>query len=368
MHLENISLNHFKNYTGLELAFPKNINCIVGANGSGKTNLLDAIYYLSLTKSAFNPVDTQNIQHGEDYFVVRGSFRVDDRQHVVQCSLQQKQKKVIKLNQKPYEKISEHIGKFPLVLINPHDTDIIRGGAEGRRKFFDSIISQINPAYLANLIHYNHGLKQRNSLLKQFAETGSTDPDLLTPYNHILIDLGHKIYLERRDFTKSFVPIFQKHYQNLSGNGEQTSVHYTSDLGHADFDIRFRNNLQKDLVLNRTSLGIHKDDYVFKIGDYPLKRFGSQGQQKSFVIALKLAQYDVVKDVKGSKPLLLLDDIFDKLDDNRIGKLMHMLKEGKFGQVFVTDARPERTTTIFKDLQADMDIFQVEQGTIHKVE
>ena len=368
MHLENISLNHFKNYTALELEFPKDINCFVGANGSGKTNLLDAIHYLSLTKSAFNPIDSQSIRHHEDYFVVRGNFRINDRQHTVQCSLRQRQKKIIKLNQKPYDKISEHIGKFPLVLITPNDTDIIRGGGEVRRKFFDSIISQINPAYLANLIHYNHGLKQRNSLLKQFAESGSTDNDLLAPYNQVILGLGHKIHMERQNFTNIFVPIFEKHYQNLSGQKEVTYIDYTSDLTQPDFDARFINNLQKDLAMNRTGLGVHKDDYIFKIEDYPLKKFGSQGQQKSFVIALKLAQYDIVKDKRGSKPLLLLDDIFDKLDDQRINKLMQMLEEGKFGQIFVTDARPERTTTIFQGLKTEMDIFLIENGTVRNMD
>ncbi|MDN5216285.1 DNA replication and repair protein RecF [Fulvivirgaceae bacterium BMA12] len=368
MHLENISLNCFKNYSTLEVAFPKEINCFVGANGSGKTNLLDAIHYLSLTKSAFNIVDNQNIQHDKDYFSIRGNFRVNTKKYQVQCSLQLRQKKVVKLNQKPYEKISEHIGKFPLVLINPHDTDIIRGGGEGRRRFFDVIISQIDPAYLGNLMQYNHGLKQRNSLLKQFAESGNPDMDLIAPYDQIILDLGHKIHLERSRFVTKFVPIFEQHYKNLSEQKEHTSLHYTSELVQPDFDSRFRHNLQRDMALHRTGLGIHKDDYVFKIEDYPLKKFGSQGQQKSFVIALKLAQYDIIKDQKAFKPLLLLDDIFDKLDDFRIKKLMQMLGEHKFGQIFVTDARPERTRAIFESLKSDMDLFLIESGNIKRIE
>lgn len=363
MHLENISLQHFKNYQSLELEFPREINCFTGQNGSGKTNLLDAIHYLSLTKSAFNPIDSQNIQHHEDYFSVRGCFRLDAGKYVVQCSLRQKQKKLVKMNQKPYEKISEHIGKFPLVLIHPHDTDMIRGGSEVRRKFFDSVISQVDAAYLGNLIRYGHGLKQRNALLKHFAESGKADEDLLAPYDEIILELSHAIFHERNKFTNRFMPIFEKHYQNLSGQQELTSLTYTSDVALADFEVSFKNNLQKDMVLNRTGLGIHKDDYIFKIGHYPLKKFGSQGQQKSFVIALKLAQYDFVRESKGFKPLLLLDDIFDKLDDFRINKLMEMLNEGRFGQIFVTDARPERTATIFQDLQGDMDMFLVENGT-----
>ena len=366
MHLENISLQHFKNYKRLELEFSKEINCFVGENGSGKTNLLDAIHYLSLTKSAFNPIDNQNIQHQEDFFAVRGSFMINAKEYHVQCSLRQKQKKVLKLNQKPYEKISEHIGKFPLVLINPHDTDVIRGGSEGRRKFFDSVISQVNPTYLKHLIRYNHALKQRNSLLKQFADSGSLDKDLLTPYDQILLQLGKAIHNERSKFISTFVPIFDQLYKSLSDEKEHTAISYNSDLALTDFETRFKDSLKKDILLNRTELGTHKDDYVFKIEGYPLKKFGSQGQQKSFVIAMKLAQHDVIKDVKGFKPLLLLDDIFDKLDDYRINKLMLMLNEGRFGQIFVTDARPERTTTIFHDLKEDMDIFIVENGTVLK--
>ena len=368
MHLENISLSCFKNYPELEVEFAKEINCFVGANGSGKTNLLDAIHYLSLTKSAFNNVDSQNIQHNENYFSIRGSFSTNAKKYQVQCSLQHRQKKVVKLNQKPYEKISEHIGKFPLVLISPYDTDIIRGGGEARRKFFDVIISQIDMTYLGNLMRYNHGLKQRNSLLKQFAESGSLDMDLITPYDQIILDLGHKIHLERSRFIQKFVPIFELHYENLSEQKEHTSVNYASEVILADFDTRFKNNLQKDIALHRTGLGIHKDDYIFKIEDYPLKKFGSQGQQKSFVIALKLAQYDIIKDQKGFKPLLLLDDIFDKLDDFRIKKLMQMLGEDKFGQIFVTDARPERTKAIFDNLKSNMDLFLVDSGSIKRIE
>lgn len=364
MHLEKIGLNNFKNYTELELAFPNKINCFVGVNGSGKTNLLDAIHYLSLTKSAFNSVDTQNIHHDEDFFAVRGDFMIDKKINKVQCSLQKRQKKTIKIGGNPYDKISEHIGKFPVVLTHPNDTDLIREGSETRRKFFDSTISQINRKYLEYLIRYNHALKQRNSQLKHFSEKNYFDADLLAPYDKLLETLGEYIYQERSLFTQSFLPFFEKQYQYLSDKKEVTSINYNSDLSTDNYTALFANSLKKDLILNRTNVGIHKDDFEFKIENHPIKKFGSQGQQKSFILALKLAQFEQMSTEKGYKPILLLDDVFDKLDDNRIDKLMKILSGKSFGQIFITDARPERTKTIFKKLKNEMSIFYIEKGKV----
>ncbi len=364
MHLEKIGLNNFKNYTELELSFPNKINCFVGVNGSGKTNLLDAIHYLSLTKSAFNSVDTQNINHEEDFFAVRGDFLINKKINKVLCSLQKRQKKIIKLDQNPYEKISEHIGKFPVVLTHPYDTDLIREGSETRRRFFDSTISQINRKYLEYLIRYNHALKQRNSQLKHFSEKNYFDADLLAPYDKLLETLGKYIHQERNLFTQNFIPFFEKLYERLSDKKETTSINYSSDLSADNYTAIFSNSLKKDLILNRTNVGIHKDDFEFKIEDYPIKKFGSQGQQKSFILALKLAQFEQMSSEKGYKPLLLLDDVFDKLDDNRIDKLMKILSSNTFGQIFITDARPERTKTIFKKLKDKMSIFNIENGNV----
>lgn len=364
MLLENISLVNFKNYANLKLAFSKGVNCIVGNNGVGKTNLLDAIFYLSMTKSAFNNVDQQNIMHGEQFFSIQGSFNKAEAQWNVHCSLKSGQKKIFKKNKKVYEKISEHIGEFPVVLIAPYDTDLIREGSETRRKFFDSILSQIYPEYLKFLLQYNHFLKQRNSLLKQFADRHYFDQDLLEPYDVQLIKLGVEIFERRNAFIAEFKPVFTSHFEFLSSKKEQTDLTYNSDLFIPNYSSLFKENLKKDMLLQRTTLGIHKDDFDFSIEGNPLKKFGSQGQQKSFIIALKLAHFDLIKHIKGFKPLLLLDDIFDKLDDLRIKKLMNMVAGNSFGQIFVTDARPERTIAVFKSIDTKMRIFNIENGKL----
>ncbi len=365
MRLEKISLINFKNYIDVTLSFPNDINCFVGLNGSGKTNLLDAIHYLAITKSAFNSIDNQNIRHGQNsFFSIIGEFQWQEKQYTVQCSFQEKQKKLIKINQIAYDKISEHIGKIPMVLIHPNDTDIIRGGSEGRRKLFDAVQSQIDRSYLSDLIQYNHALKQRNSLLKKFNESRNIDYDQLEPYDNLIIEISKTIYNRRKQFVALFLPFFEKHYKNLSDDQEILALDYKSDVKLAEFEKAFKGNIDKDVMLSRTNIGIHKDDYPFLINNRPLKKFGSQGQQKTFIIALKLAQYDIMKTLIGHKPLLLLDDIFDKLDDHRIKKLMEMLYNNEFGQIFVTDARPERTRQIFESLSVDISIFHINDGRL----
>jgi DNA replication and repair protein RecF len=364
MHLENISLLNFKNYEELQMGFSEQINCFVGQNGSGKTNLLDAIHYLSLTKSAFNSLDNQNILHQAPFFMIQGTFSKQQEHVPVHCSLKKGEKKVFKHSKKTYERLSEHIGKFPVVMIAPNDTDIIREGSEMRRKFFDSIISQIDQEYLRKLLHYNHILKQRNSLLKQFAEQRFFDGDLLSTYDDQLLKTAEFIYHKRAEFLIDFLPYFYEHYQNLSENKEEVSLRYASDMQQEDFREVFEQSRQKDLILQRTSRGIHRDDYKFGIEGHSLKKFGSQGQQKSFLIALKLAQFDIIKAQKGFKPILLLDDIFDKLDDRRIAKLMEMVAHHTFGQLFVTDARPERSEAIFEQIEAEVKVFMIEKGQV----
>ncbi|MFP4089499.1 MAG: DNA replication/repair protein RecF [Cyclobacteriaceae bacterium] len=362
MWLENISLLNFKNYEEINLTFSPHINCIVGENGSGKTNLLDAIYYLSLTKSAFSGTEAQNIRHDEPFFMLRGLFHKEAENFTVQFSMQQGQKKVVKNSRVPYDRLSEHIGRFPVVLITPDDTDIIRGGSEIRRKFFDGIIAQIDHAYLDDLMRYNHNLKQRNSLLRQFAENNRYDGDLLDSYSEQLVETGERIHAYRKAFVSNYIPGFLKHYNNLSGQKEEVQIRYTSDFDESDFKKNFYKNYRRDLIIQRTAQGIHKDDYVFEINSFPVKKYGSQGQQKSFVIALRLTQFDIIRQEKGIKPLLLLDDIFDKLDDFRIGKLSEMVAQQSFGQLFVTDARPERTFQIFRPIAAEKKVFTIHRG------
>lgn len=367
MHLENISLSHFKNYRECELEFSPDINCIVGPNGAGKTNLLDAIHYLSLTKSAFNNIDRQNIEHGQPFFSVRGLFRNGNTSHRIQCSIKAGGKKVLEKDNKPYTKLREHVGLFPSVLITPYDTDIIREGSECRRKFLNNILSQIDRNYLEILLKYQHQLKQRNQLLKQFAMKEKYDGALLDSYDEPLLKYGSMIFEKRVTFIDLFRRIFKKHYALLSDNSEPVEISYRSDWQKDDFARLFLDNHPKDLALQRTTLGVHKDDLMCNIQGHPIRKYGSQGQQKCFVIAMKLAQFEILKENKNFKPILLLDDIFDKLDDTRIQKLMTMVAGQVFGQLFMTDARPERTSRILEHIPGEKRVFQVQSGTVRKI-
>ncbi len=366
MFLEKINLINFKNYEETDIRFSSQINIFTGPNGAGKTNLLDAIYSISLTKSAFSAVESNSIRHKERFFSILGHFSKNGVTSAVQYDLTG-QKKIVRLDKNPYDKLSEHIGSFPVVLVTPYDTDLIREGSEDRRKFFDSIISQLDSAYLSELIRYNNLLKQRNSLLKQFAERNAVDKELIDSYNYQLLKSGKIIYAKRAAFMVDFIPLFKAHYYNLSDDKETPTLVYESKLEEADFDQKFAQNLSKDILLQRTGMGIHKDGYVFSLNSHPVKGYGSQGQQKSFIIALKLAHFDSIKTKKKIKPILLLDDIFDKLDDIRINKLMEMVAQDAFGQLFITDARPEHTKKIVAHIKAEIRIFHIENGVV-KVE
>ncbi|GAB4015713.1 DNA replication/repair protein RecF [Spirosoma koreense] len=364
MHLEKLSLTNFKNYEDGRYAFGQQINVIVGPNGSGKTNLLDAVYFLALSKSAFQSQDALSILHDADYFIIDGIFEENERTVQITISLQRGQRKVLMADKKPYERISEHIGRFPVVLIAPNDTDLVREHSEDRRHFFDGVLSQLDADYLRNYLMYQQVLKQRNSLLKLFAERNQVDNDMLDTYDQPLLELGQKIHDRRKQFVEEFLPGFRTHYAYLSDEREEVNIVYESEVSAPDFAEEFRHFRRRDTVLQRTTMGIHKDDYSFLIGSgsdqsVPLKKFGSQGQQKTFVIALKLAQFDSLQTEKGVKPILLLDDIFDKLDDQRIGKLIQRMDEGAFGQLFITDARPERTRELLNSVKADVRFFDI---------
>ena len=366
MFLDKLSMVNFKNYKEARGRFSKEINCFVGKNGSGKTNLLDAIYYLSITKSALTPQDNQCFRHDESVFSVRGEFELEGRKRVVVCGMELGKKKLVKLEDKAYRKASEHIGKFPVVLIAPNDTDVIRGSSDYRRKFFDAIISQTDQKYLQTLISYNHVLKQRNSLLRQFSDRDFIDDDLLTQYDQQIMELGSAVYKNRKKFIKGFQPTISRHYQNLSEKSEKVDLGYES---HFDLDIQtlLLESRQKDIILKRTSVGVHKDEFHFLMDGKLIRKFGSQGQQKSYLIALKLGQFDFIQKERGFKPLLLLDDIFDKLDDFRMTKLMEMVASDAFGQIFVTDARPERTLSVFENIDHEVKVFEVEDGAIKEL-
>lgn len=366
MYLKNLYLANFKNYEEADIDFSKDINALVGDNGSGKTNLLDAIYFLSMTKSAFNHSDVQCIRHGADFYSIIGRFVIDGKTHTVGNALPQGKRKKITIDENPVEKAMEIIGRYPVVMVAPNHQNLITEGGETRRKFFDSILSQLDRNYLADLLRYNHALKQRNSLLRQFAESGRTDRDMLESYDRILLPTGKRLCNERMQFSKSFLKKIIRHYRYLTDGKESIDLEYQSSFLADDFESVFHQSMEKDLILQRTNAGIHRDDYIFSMDGFPLKKFGSQGQQKSFIIALKLAHFDVIHEKKGIKPILLLDDVFDKLDDHRIGKLTNMIEDHEFGQVFITDARPERTTHFLEKLTLEKKVFYINNGTLSR--
>jgi DNA replication and repair protein RecF len=364
MHLENLRLINFKNYQDENFSFSEEINCLIGDNGAGKTNLLDAIHYLSLTKSFLNNTDLQSIRHEVDFFSIIGTIRKDPHEFKIKCQLKKGERKQVSLDGKVYERISHHVGQFPLVLISPNDTDIIQGGNEFRRRFFDGIIAQLDREYLEYLIRYNYALRQRNHLLKNAESKHRIDPDLLEPYDRIIIEAGKSIFKTRKKFLSTLVEPLQEHYNYISDNREHISIGYSSDLDSDNFQVDFLSALRNDLAAGRTNLGIHKDEYNIGMDGYPIKKFGSQGQQKSLIVALKLTQFDLLKRGTGLKPLLLMDDIFDKLDDHRIDKILNLVAGHAFGQIFITDARPERTFGFIAKIKADKKIYRIGEGKV----
>jgi len=364
MILESLDLIQFKNHLKTKLSFSRQINCLVGRNGSGKTNVLDAIHYLSLTKSFLQASDALQVQHGTDFFTIKGVFEVESSTLEVRCSLEVGKKKQLFQNGKAVEKISDHVGKIPLVLIAPDDTELIKGGSEGRRKFFDGLLAQLDRGYLEQLIRYHHYLKQRNALLKQFSETGRRDLTMLGAYDEELISLSQQLAQRRAGLMEEIAPLVQAYYEALSTGREKVSLSYETEALRDDFHVYFQGLRQKDFATKNSNAGIHKDDVDFQIDRHPLRKLGSQGQQKSFIIALKLAQFSLFEKAKEEKPLLLLDDIFDKLDEERIAKLMQLVSQGTFGQLFLTDARPERSKEILSALDAEVVFFYLEDGHV----
>jgi DNA replication and repair protein RecF len=364
MFLRQISLVNFKNYSEASLSFDAGVNFFTGDNGEGKTNLLDAIHYLSLCKSYFNPIESQNIRHDQDFFVVQGIFDLKGKEENIYCGMKRNQKKVFRRNKKEYERLADHIGLLPVVIISPTDTNLITEGSEERRKFIDSIIAQFDRQYLEDLIAYNKVVSQRNALLKLFFKTRRFDQASLEIWDEQMIPLARNIYEKRRAFIDDFIPIFGKYYRFLSSEKEQVDIRYQSDLSEDDFRSKLRNALEKDRQIQYSTVGIHKDDLVFTVGGYPVKRFASQGQQKSFLISLKLAQFDFIKEIKQEMPILLLDDIFDKLDDNRVKKLMELVSHQNFGQLFITDTHPERIQDIFRDINIPVKTFTIQTANV----
>lgn len=367
MHLSSLSLINFKNYPEATLQFSKSVNCFTGNNGSGKTNLLDAIYYLGLTKSYFNNIDSQLIKHNEQMFVLQGDFSNGELEEKIFCGLKQNQKKQFKRNQKDYQRLSDHIGLLPVVMISPVDHSLITEGSEERRKFIDSIISQTDKNYLEDLISYNKLLAHRNALLKQLSKENTTDFTTLEIWNEQLAPVGERIFAKRKSFLEEFIPVFNHYYNFLSSNNESVGISYLSNLHDAKMLTLLTDNIRKDLILEYTTKGIHKDDLDFVIESHAVKKVGSQGQQKTFLIALKLAQFGFLSNLKNIKPILLLDDIFDKLDDSRVTKLMELVSKETFGQIFITDTHADRLREIFNSINFPVKLFNVVNGNVAEV-
>jgi len=358
--LRKLTLLNFKNHPQRDFVFSKKINSVIGNNGIGKTNMLDAVYYLCLTKSYFSSNDAQNILFSKDFFRLHGLCEHDDSTYEIVYKLQSGRKKDLVVNDVNVPKMSQHIGQFPVVMIAPDDNLLILGGSEERRRFIDSTISQVNPAYLEWLMQYNKILAQRNAALKDFAEKNSFDKTLLETYNIRLSSLGTSIYDARKIVIEKLQPIFKKMYADLSLERDAVRFNYVSQLHDKPLAVLLEENLKRDLILQRTESGIHKDDIDFFMNDQKIKRFGSQGQQKSFVIALKFCEFQFIAEAKGFKPLLLIDDIFDKLDPDRSKQLISMIASENFGQVFLTDTDETHLCEAMVDLEDQYEIIRLD--------
>jgi DNA replication and repair protein RecF len=368
MFIRELSVMNYKNFGEATLSFSRKLNCFIGNNGVGKTNLLDAVYYLSFCKSYFNNPDSQNVRHSEDFFALQGKYELNGNNEEIHCGFRNGQKKKIRRNKKEYERFSDHIGLLPLVMISPADAVLIQGGSDERRRFMDSVISQYDRTYLEWLVRYNRALQQRNTLLKEVAGHSNFDPDSFAIWDDQLIHLGQKIHLKRTGFLQELLPVFQKYYTLISGGNEVVSLEYGSQLSDQKFEVLLKESFPKDRMLQFTSTGIHKDDLELKLGGYPIKRLGSQGQNKTYLIALKFAQFDFIRSLNNIKPILLLDDIFDKLDSGRVEEIVKLVSDDHFGQIFITDTNREHLDAILRQAGGDdFRIFVVNKGIINDI-
>lgn len=361
MILERLSILNYKNLEQADLALSPKINCFLGSNGMGKTNLLDAIYYLSFCKSHSNPVDSQNIRHDADFAVIQGWYRLDDKQEEFFCSLRRKQKKQFKKNKKEYERLADHIGLLPLVMVSPSDTELISGGSEERRRFMDLVLSQFDKEYLYSLMRYNKALQQRNALLKI---EGPIDDTLLDLWDEQLSNEGQIIYIKRKAFVDQFIPTFQRYYDFICSSNEKVTLEYESHFENPDFLQSLKQKRQRDKIVGYTTSGVHKDDLDMQMDGYSIKRVGSQGQNKTYVVALKLAQFDFLHRATETTPILLLDDIFDKLDSSRVEQIVKLVLDKDFGQIFVTDTNREHLDEILSHTSSNYHLYEVVQGEV----
>ena len=363
MILKRISILNYKNLGQVELDFSPKMNCFIGQNGMGKTNLLDAVYYLSFCKSATNPIDSQNMMHDQEFFVIQGFYETEagDMEEVY-CGMKRRQKKQFKRNKKEYQRLSDHIGFIPLVMVSPADSELIAGGSEERRRFMDVVISQYDKEYLEALIRYNKALQQRNTLLKAEVEP---DEELMLVWEEMMAATGEVVYRKRRAFIDEFIPTFQTFYSHISQDRETVNLAYESHAEQGNLLQLLKENRPKDRVMGYSLKGVHKDDLTMHLGEYPIKREGSQGQNKTYLIALKLAQFDFLRRTgSNTTPLLLLDDIFDKLDASRVEQIVKLVSGDKFGQIFITDTNRDHLDKIMKKIEGDYKVFGVEDGAV----
>jgi DNA replication and repair protein RecF len=367
MYLKKLGLTNFKNYELDEMEFSPRINCFVGNNGVGKTNILDAIHYLSLTKSFFNNIDSISIRHGEDYFIIQGTFNREDEDDNVYCAFQKQKQKLLKRNGKEYQKLSEHIGRYPVVMISPADSVLISEGSEERRRFMNKIISQYNAEYLDSVLKYGKALQQRNRLLKDFRSSGRFDEDSLSIWDSQLVKYGNYIHSERSALVTELIPVFQEYYDMISSGRERVKLNYRSHLSEGDYSEMLVSTLQRDRILEYTTAGVHKDDLTLEMNDYPVKSLGSQGQQKSYLVALKLAKFDYIKRKSGFSPILLLDDLFDKFDAQRVEQIIRLVGNHRFGQIFITDTNQDRLHEILSSHNTDYRLFRIASEGVKEV-
>ena len=365
MILKQISILNYKNLEQVELEFSPKMNCFIGQNGMGKTNLLDAVYYLSFCKSATNPIDSQNMMHDKDFFVIQGVYESEscDREEVY-CGMKRRQKKVFKRNKKEYSRLSDHIGFIPLVMVSPADTELIAGGSEERRRFMDVVISQYDKEYLEALIRYNKALQQRNTLLKAEAEP---DEELLAVWEEMMAMTGEVVYRKRCEFIDEFIPTFQTFYSHISQDKEAVNLSYESHAKQGSLLNQLKESRVRDRIMGYSLKGVHKDDLTMQLGEYPIKREGSQGQNKTYLIALKLAQFDFLRRTGSNTiPLLLLDDIFDKLDASRVEQIVKLVSGDRFGQIFITDTNRDHLDKIMQKIEGEYKVFGVVDGSVNE--
>jgi len=364
LFLKHLKVHNYKNLTEIDLDTSAEIVCFTGNNGMGKTNLLDTIYFLSIGKSYFITSDPFNIKHGEDYFNIYGQFEINSQSTEIFCGFANGKKKKLKINNKEYNRLADHVGKIPVVIITPYDHVLISGGSEERRKFLDFVLSQTDHRYLEHLIEYNKALKHRNARLKYMAENNIHDSSLIKIYDSILLSSGIEIFNKRQEFINEFTYLFAELYNYISSNKEKVVLNYDSQINEESFNNLLQKSLNTDIKLQRTYYGIHRDDLDIKISNLPAKKFASQGQQKTVLLSLKLAQIEYFKRHTQITPILLLDDLFDRLDQQRSSKFLQLISGHSKGQIFITDTDASRINRVFNELGKKTQVYQLINGKI----